>query len=124
MHCEYRQIKASDELIEFSANGNTVYAFCLGNVCTPKFMCVENAQIPMMSSDATTPSGAYVTCESDKLLLHLVNAGQYDHVMLIEEDDISDLFSNIAVLLNSISSKMDTANTKLSEIATNTGRIQ
>ena len=78
----------------------------------------------MMSNDGSSPSGAYVTCESDKLLLHLVNAGQYDHVMLIEEDDISDLFSNIAVLLNSISSKMDTANTKLSEIATNTARIQ
>ena len=124
MHCEYRQIKASDELVEFSANGNTVYTFCLNNVWTPKFMYVENAQIPMMSNDATAPSGAYVTCESDKLLLHLVNAGQYSHVVLIEEDDISDLFSDIAVLLNSISSKLDTANTRLSEIATNTDRIQ
>ena len=78
----------------------------------------------MMSNDGSSPSGAYVTCEGDELLLHLVNAGQYDHVLLIEEDDISDLFSNITVLLNSIGSKMDTANTKLSEIATNTGRIQ
>lgn len=124
MHCEYRQIQPADKLVEFSANENTVYTFCLGNVWAPKFMYVENAQIPMMSNDTTTPSGAYVTCESEKLLLHLVNAGQYDHVMLIEEDDISDLFSNIAVLLNSISSKLDTANTRLSEIATNTGRIQ
>lgn len=124
MHCEYVQIEPTQEGIEFDANAHTVYQFFLGNVWTPKFMYVENAQIPMMSNDTTTPSGAYVSCESDKLLLHLVNAGQYDHVMLIEEDDISDLFSNIAVLLNSISSKMDTANTKLSEIATNTGRIQ
>lgn len=124
MHCKYVQIEPTQEGIEFDANAHTVYQFFLGNVWTPKFLCVENAQIPMMSNDGSSPSGAYVTCESDKLLLHLVNAGQYDHVMLIEEDDISDLFSNIAVLLNSISSKMDTANTKLSEIATNTGRIQ
>lgn len=124
MHCEYVQIEPTQEGIEFDANAHTVYQFFLGNVWTPKFLCVENAQIPMMSNDGSSPSGAYVTCESDKLLLHLVNAGQYDHVMLIEEDDISDLFSNIAVLLNSISSKMDTANAKLSEIATNTGRIQ
>jgi hypothetical protein len=124
MHCEYVQIEPTQEGIEFDANAHTVYQFFLGNVWTPKFLCVENAQIPMMSNDGSSPSGAYVTCESDKLLLHLVNAGQYDHVVLIEEDDISDLFSDIAVLLNSISSKMDTANTKLSEIATNTGRIQ
>lgn len=124
MHCKYVQIEPTQEGIEFDANAHTVYQFFLGNVWTPKFLCVENAQIPMMSNDGSSPSGAYVTCESDKLLLHLVNAGQYDHVVLIEEDDISDLFSNIAVLLNSISSKLDTANTKLSEIATNTGRIQ
>lgn len=124
MHCEYVQIEPTQEGVEFAANAHTVYQFFLGNVWTPKFLCVENAQIPMMSNDATAPSGAYVTCESDKLLLHLVNAGQYDRVVLIEEDDISDLFSNIAVLLNSISSKLDTANTRLSEIATNTGRIQ
>lgn len=124
MHCKYVQIEPTQEGIEFDANAHTVYQFFLGNVWTPKFLCVENAQIPMMSNDGSSPSGAYVTCESDKLLLHLVNAGQYDHVVLIEEDDISDLFSNIAVLLNSINSKLDTANTKLSEIATNTGRIQ
>lgn len=124
MHCKYVQIEPTQEGIEFDANAHTVYQFFLGNVWTPKFLYVENAQIPMMSNDGSSPSGAYVTCESDKLLLHLVNAGQYDHVVLIEEDDISDLFSNIAVLLNSISSKLDTANTKLSEIATNTGRIQ
>ena len=124
MHCEYVQINPTQETVKFDANGHTVYQFFLGNVWTPKFLCVENAQIPMMSNDGSSPSGAYVTCESDKLLLHLVNAGQYDHVLLIEEDDISDLFGNIAVLLNSISSKMDTANAKLSEIATNTGRIQ
>lgn len=124
MRCEYVQIEPTQEGIEFDANANTVYQFFLGNVWTPKFLCVENAQIPMMSNDGSSPSGAYVTCESDKVLLHLVNAGQYDHVVLIEEDDISDLFSNIAVLLNSISSKLDTANTRLSEIATNTGRIQ
>ena len=124
MHCKYVQIEPTQEGIEFDANAHTVYQFFLGNVWTPKFLCVENAQIPMMSNDGSSPSGAYVTCESDKLLLHLVNAGQYDHVVLVEEDDISDLFSNIAVLLNSISSKLDTANTKLSEIATNTGRIQ
>lgn len=124
MHCEYVQIEPTQEGIEFDANAHTVHQFFLGNVWTPKFLYVENAQIPMMSNDGSSPSGAYVTCESDKLLLHLVNAGQYDHVMLIEEDDISDLFSNIAVLLNSISSKMDTANTLLGEIATNTARIQ
>lgn len=124
MHCKYVQIEPTQEGIEFDANAHTVYQFFLGNVWTPKFLYVENAQIPMMSNDGSSPSGAYVTCESDKLLLHLVNAGQYDHVVLIEGDDISDLFSNIAVLLNSISSKLDTANTKLSEIATNTGRIQ
>lgn len=124
MHCKYVQINATQETVKFDANGNTVYQFFLSNVWTPKFMCVENAQIPMMSNDAATPSGAYVTCESDKLLLHLVNAGQYDHVLLIEEDDISDLFGDIAVLLNSISSKIDTANARLAEIATNTGRIQ
>lgn len=124
MHCEYVQISPAQETVKFDANGHSVYQFFLGNVWTPKFLCVENAQIPMMSSDGSSPSGAYVTCESDKLLLHLVNAGQYDHVLLIEEDDISDLFGNIAVLLNSISSKMDTANARLAEIATNTGRIQ
>lgn len=124
MHCEYVQIEPTQEGVEFDANAHTVYQFFLGNVWTPKFLCVENAQIPMISNDGSSPSGAYVTCESGKLLLHLVNAGQYDHVALIEEDDISDLFSNIAVLLNSISSKLDTANTRLSEIATNTGRIQ
>lgn len=124
MHCEYVQISPAQETVKFDANGHTVYQFFLGNVCTPKFLCVENAQIPMMSNDGSSPSGAYVTCESDKLLLHLVNAGQYDHVLLIEEDDISDLFSNITVLLNSISSKMDTANARLAEIATNTGGIQ
>lgn len=124
MHCEYVQISPAQETVKFDANGHTVYQFFLGNVWTPKFLCVENAQIPMMSNDGSSPSGAYVTCESDKLLLHLVNAGQYGHVLLIEEDDISDLFSNIAVLLNSISSKMDTANARLAEITTNTGRIQ
>lgn len=124
MHCKYVQIEPTQEGIEFDANAHTVYQFFLGNVWTPKFLYVENAQIPMMSNDGSSPSGAYVTCESDKLLLHLVNAGQYDHVVLIEGDDISDLFSNIAVLLNSISSKLDTTNTRLSEIATNTGRIQ
>lgn len=124
MHCEYVQISPAQETVKFDANGHSVYQFFLGNVWTPKFLCVENAQIPMMSNDGSSPSGAYVTCERDKLLLHLVNAGQYDHVLLIEEDDISDLFGNIAVLLNSISSKMDTANARLAEIATNTGRIQ
>jgi len=124
LHCEYVQISPAQETVKFDANGHTVYQFFLGNVWTPKFLCVENAQIPMMSNDGSSPSGAYVTCESDKLLLHLVNAGQYGHVLLIEEDDISDLFSNIAVLLNSISSKMDTANARLAEITTNTGRIQ
>lgn len=124
MHCEYVQISPAQETVKFDANGHSVYQFFLGNVWTPKFLCVENAQIPMMSNDGSSPNGAYVTCESDKLLLHLVNAGQYDHVLLIEEDDISDLFGNIAVLLNSISSKMDTANARLAEIATNTGRIQ
>lgn len=124
MHCKYVQIEPTQEGIEFDANAHTVYQFFLGNVWTPKFLCVENAQIPMVSNDGSSPSGAYVTCESDKLLLHLVNAGQYDHVLLIEEDDISDLFSNITALLNSISSKMDTANARLAEIATNTGRIQ
>lgn len=124
MRCEYVQISPAQETVKFDANGHTVYQFFLGNVWTPKFLCVENAQIPMMSNDGSSPSGAYVTCESDKLLLHLANAGQYDHVLLIEEDDISDLFGNIAVLLNSISSKMDTANARLAEIATNTGRIQ
>lgn len=118
MHYEYVQINPTQETVKFDANGRTVYQFSLGNGWTPKFLCVENAQIPMMSNDATAPSGTYVACESDKLLLLLVNAGQYDHAVLIEEDDISDL------LLNSITSKMDTANTKLSEIATNTGRIQ
>ena len=124
MHCEYVQISPAQETVKFDANGHSVYQFFLGNVWTPKFLCVENAQIPMMSNDGSSPSGAYVTCESDKLLLHLVNAGQYDSVLLIEEDDISDLFGDIAVLLNSISSKMDTANARLAEIATNTGRIQ
>lgn len=124
MHCEYVQISPAQETVKFGANEHSVYQFFLGNVWTPKFLCVENARIPMMSNDGSSPSGAYVACESDKLLLHLVNAGQYDHVLLIEEDDISDLFGNIAVLLNSISSKMDTANARLAEIATNTGRIQ
>ena len=124
MHCEYVQIEPTQEGIEFDANAHTVYQFFLGNVWTPKFLCVENAQIPMMSNDATAPSGAYVTCESDKLLLHLVNAGQYDHVLLVEDDDISDLFGSVTTLLNSISAKMDGANTLLGEIATNTARIQ
>ena len=79
MHCEYVQINPTQETVKFDANGHTVYQFFLDNVCTPKFLCIENAQIPMMSNAATAPSGAYVTCESDKLLLHLVNAGQYDH---------------------------------------------
>ena len=90
----------------------------------PKFLCVENAQIPMMSNDGSSPSGAYVTCESDKLLLHLVNAGQYDHVLLVEDDDISDLFGSVTTLLNSINTKLDSANTLLGEISANTARIQ
>lgn len=124
MHCEYVQIDPTQDSVEFDANGHTVYQFFLGNVWTPKFLCVENAQIPMMSNDGSSPSGAYVTCESDKLLLHLVNAGQYDHVLLVEDDDISDLFGSVTTLLNSISAKMDSANTLLGEIATNTARIQ
>lgn len=124
MHCKYVQIEPTQEGIEFDANAHTVYQFFLGNVWTPKFLCVENAQIPMMSNDGSSPSGTYVTCESDKLLLHLVNAGQYDHVLLVEDDDISDLFGSVTTLLNSISAKMDSANTLLGEIATNTARIQ
>lgn len=124
MHCEYVQIEPTQEGIEFDANAHTVYQFFLGNVWTPKFLCVENAQIPMMSNDGSSPSGTYVTCESDKLLLHLVNAGQYDHVLLVEDDDISDLFGSVTTLLNSISAKIDSANTLLGEIATNTARIQ
>lgn len=124
MHCEYVQINPTQETVKFDANGHTVYQFFLGNVWTPKFLCVENAQIPMMSNDATTPSGAYVTCESDKLLLHLVNASQYDHVLLVEDDDISDLFGSVTTLLNSINTKLDSANTLLGEISANTARIQ
>ena len=124
MHCEYVQIQPTDDIVEFEANGNVIYTFFLGNVWTPKFMCVENAQIPVMSNDGTSPSGTYVTCESDKLLLHLENPGQYDHVLLVEEDDISDLITNLAVILNSISSKLDTANAHLAAIESNTGRIQ
>lgn len=124
MHCKYVQIEPTQVGIEFDANAHTVYQFFLGNVWTPKFLCVENAQIPMMSNDGSSPSGTYVTCESDKLLLHLVNAGQYDHVLLVEDDDISDLFGSVTTLLNSISAKMDSANTLLGEIATNTARIQ
>ena len=48
MHCEYVQIEPTQEGIEFDANAHTVYQFFLGNVWTPKFLCVENAQIPMM----------------------------------------------------------------------------
>lgn len=124
MKVYYLDVEPSAIQVSFAADDDHVYSVYLDGVKFGPFKYVSEIEVPPQANVANDPSSVFVTCESNRINVHFTTVGAYGGVVLIEEDDLDASISNLAVLLNSISGKLDTANSKLAEIATNTGRIQ
>lgn len=124
MKVYYLDVEPSAMQTSFEADTAHVYTVCLDGIKFGPFKYVNEMEVPPRANPANDPSSVFVTCENDRINVHFTNKGAYGGVVLVEEDDLDEDISNLAVLLNSISGKLDTANSKLAEIATNTGRIQ
>lgn len=88
------------------------------------FKYAEGAGIPSQATPANDPSSVYVGCEHNKITVHFSNPGAYNHVELLEYEDLTDLIGDITSLLAGIKTSLTEANSKLTDIVTNTGRIQ
>lgn len=124
MHCQYRQIKASDELVEFGCDSTHVYMIVVDGITFGPFKYVEGAGIPSQATPANDPSSVFVGCEHDKITVHFSNPGAYAHVELLEFEDLTEVIGGVTSLLADIKVSLTEANSKLADIVTNTGRIQ
>lgn len=124
MHCEYVQIKVSDELVEFGCDSTHVYMIVVDGITFGPFKYVEGAGIPSQATPANDPSSVFVGCEHNKITVHFSNPGAYNHVELLEYDDLTELIGGITSMLADIKVSLTEANVKLADIVTNTGRIQ
>lgn len=124
MHCEYRQIKASDELVEFSCDSTHVYMVVVDGITFGPFKYAEGAGIPSHATPANDPSSVFVGCEHNKIAVHFSNPGAYAHVELLEFEDLEEVIGGVTSLLADIKVSLAEANSKLADIVTNTGRIQ
>lgn len=124
MHCEYVQIKASDELVKFGCDSTHVYMIVVDGITFGPFKYAEGAGIPSQATPANDPSSVFVGCEHNKITVHFSNPGAYNHVELLEYDDLTELIGGITSLLADIKVSLTEANGKLADIVTNTGRIQ
>lgn len=124
MHCEYVQIKASDELIEFGYDSTHVYMIVVDGIIFGPFKYVEGAGIPSQATPANDPSSVFVGCEHNKITVHFSNPGAYGHVELMEFEDLSEMIAGVASQLSDLKGLLAEANSKLADIVTNTGRIQ
>lgn len=124
MHCEYVQIKASDGLVEFGCDSTHVYMIVVDGITFGPFKYVEGAGIPSQATPANDPSSVFVGCEHNKITVHFSNPGAYNHVELLEYDDLTELIGGITSMLADIKVSLTEANVKLADIVTNTGRIQ
>lgn len=124
MHCEYVQIRTSDELVEFGCDSTHVYMIVVDGITFGPFKYVEGAGIPSQATPANDPSSVFVGCEHNKITVHFSNPGAYNHVELLEYDDLTELIGGITSMLADIKVSLAEANVKLADIVTNTGRIQ
>ena len=124
MHCEYRQIKASDELVEFGCDSTHVYMIVVDGITFGPFKYAEGAGIPSQATPANDPSSVFVGCEHNKITVHFSNPGAYTHVELLEFEDLEEVIGGVTSLLADIKVSLAEANSKLADIVTNTGRIQ
>lgn len=124
MHCEYRQIKASDELVEFGCDSAHIYMVVVDGIIFGPFKYVKGAGIPSQATPANDPSSVFVGCEHDKITVHFSNPGAYAHVELLEFEDLAEVIGGVTSLLADIKVSLAEANSKLADIVTNTGRIQ
>lgn len=124
MRCEYVQIKASDELVEFGCDSTHVYMIVVDGIVFGPFKYAEGAGIPSQATPANDPSSVFVGCEHNKITVHFSNPGTYGHVELLEFEDLTEVIGGIASQLSDLKGLLAEANSKLADIVTNTGRIQ
>lgn len=123
MHCEYRQIKASDELVEFGCDSTHVYMIVVDGITFGPFKYAECAGILPHAAPANDPPSMFVGCEHDKITVHFSNPGAYAHAKLIEFEDLAEVIDGVTSLLADLKGLLAESN-KLADIVTNTGRIQ
>lgn len=124
MHCEYVQIKASDELVEFGCDSTHVYMIVVDGITFGPFKYAKGAGVPSQATPANDPSSVFVGCEHNKITVHFSNPGAYAHVELLEFEDLEEVIGGVTSLLADIKASLTEANSKLADIVTNTGRIQ
>ena len=59
MHCEYVQIKASDELVGFGCDSTHVYMIVVDGITFGPFKCAEGAGIPSHATPANVPPSVF-----------------------------------------------------------------
>ena len=102
MHCEYVQIKASDELVEFGCDSTHVYMIVVDGITFGPFKYAEGAGIPSQATAPNDPSSVFVGCEHNKITVHFSNPGAYGHVELLEFEDLSEVIGGVTSLLADI----------------------
>lgn len=124
MKTYFLEIEPSAMQVSFDAENSKVYEVRLDGLKFGPFVYVNDMEVPVQANTANDPSSVFVTCEENRINVHFTSKGAYGAVVLIEQDDIDDSMASLISLLNSVAGKLDTANSLLCDIKTNTGRIQ
>lgn len=124
MKTYFLEVEPSSDAVDFNCDSTHVYMVVVDGITFGPFKYVEGAGIPSQATPANDPSSVFVGCEHDKITVHFSNPGAYNHVELLEYDDLTELIGGITSLLADIKVSLTEANVKLADIVTNTGRIQ
>lgn len=124
MKTYFLEVEPTSDAVDFNCDDTHVYMIVVDGIIFGPFKYVEGAGIPSQATPANDPSSVFVGCEHNKITVHFSNPGAYNHVELLEYDDLTELIGGITSMLADIKVSLAEANGKLADIVTNTGRIQ
>ena len=124
MKTYFLEVEPTSDAVDFNCDDTHVYMIVVDGITFGPFKYVEGAGIPSQATPANDPSSVFVGCEHNKITVHFSNPGAYNHVELLEYDDLTELIGGITSMLADIKVSLTEANGKLADIVTNTGRIQ
>lgn len=124
MKAYFHSIEPYETNVSFNAEMNKVYEVKINGVKFGPFVYVDEMEVPPQANVANDPSSVHVTCKGNRINVILDTIGAYSSVLLIERDDIDEGIAAIVSELSSISGKLDTANSLLTDIKANTTKTE
>lgn len=124
MKTYFIELEPANDAVDFACDSAHVYMVVVDGITFGPFKYAEGAGIPSQATPANDPSSVFVDCEHNKITVHFSNHGAYAHVELLEFEDLEEVIGGVTSLLADIKASLTEANSKLTDIVTNTGRIQ